>query len=457
MSDHMRILAVDPGIQWIEGKNVQRVYPRVGFAYIATVLSQRYTVKVVDVSACQLSFPDMAALMKECNPDMVCITAVAFHHDEALRTGRLAKDVVPQTTVVYGGAHPTALYEDFLTAGDLVVLGEGERTVMEIAEKVENRSRDWDDLEGVAFKNENEIVVRERKEMISDLDALPFPDWALFDYSRYLSIPSDRYGRNISFYSISRMRGCPYICSFCSSIHGTTVRCRSAESVIGEMALNLAKFGAHHFDFADSNATVDKEQFIEFCDLMAERKLDIMWNFETRVDLVDEEIVAAAKAGGCQLICYGIESGDEFILRKMGKTYRVDEAEEAVRIAAEAGLMVKSSFILGHPYETMESACRTFDFAKMLRSTYGMDLYFGLVDVYPKSRVYEMAETHEGCRWAASMRNNWSMIQRNTATLETEELDKAQLETLFYTFSDEIKKIPAKDYYKGKTQKWQRK
>lgn len=452
----MRILAVDPGIQWIEGKDVQRVYPRVGFAYIATVLSQLHTVKVVDVSAYQMPFPDLAGLMREFNPDMVCITAVAFHHDEALHTGWLAKEVVPQTTVVYGGAHPTALYEDFLTAGDVIVLGEGERTVMEIAEKVRNHSHDWDDLEGIAFKNGDEIVFRERKEMISDLDALPFPDWGLYDYSRYLSIPSDRYGRNISFYSISGMRGCPYICSFCSSIHGTRVRCRSAESVADEMEHNLRKWGAHHFDFADSNATVDKERFIEFCDLMAERKLDILWNFETRVDLVDEEIVTAARAGGCQLICYGIESGDEFILRKIGKTYSVDEAEEAVRIATEAGLMVKSSFILGHPYETMESACKTFEFAKMLRSNYGMDLYFGLVDVYPKSRVYEMAENHEGCRWAASMRNNWNAIQRNTATLETEELNKEQLETLFYTFSDEIKKIPARDYYKGKTQKWQR-
>ena len=447
----MKILAIDPGIQWIEGKIVQRVYPRIGFAYIATVLSKVHTVNVVDVSAYQTGFSELAERLTQVNPDMVCITAVAFHHDEALETGRLVKKINPNTTVVFGGAHPTALYEEFLAAGDVVVLGEGEKTIKEIAEKVKKQSKDWDDISGIAFRNEDEVVVRERKELISNLDELPFPDWELFDYSKYLCIPSDKYGREIRFYSISGMRGCPYTCSFCSSIHGSTVRCRSAESVVDEMEYNLRKFGAHHFDFADSNATLDKERFIEFCELMEERKLDVLWNIETRVDLVDEEIAEAAKKAGCQVFCYGIESGDEFILQKIGKTYSVDQIEEAVRVATEAGLIVKSSFIIGHPFETAETAEKTFALAKYLRMKYGMDLYFGLIDVYPKQKVYEMAENQEGCTWVEGMRNNWSAIQRNTATLETEELDKDQLENLYHTFTENIKKIPAKDYYKGRT------
>ena len=446
----MKILAIDPGIQWIEGKIVQRVYPRVGLAYIATVLSKGYTVKVVDVSAYQTTVPQLHDSIVTFNPDMVCITAVAFHHDEALEAGKLAKKINPETVVVFGGAHPTALYEEFLTAGDVIVLGEGEKTIMEIAEKVKDHSKDWEDISGVAFKSEDEIVVKKRKE-ISNLDELPFPDWSLFDYSKYLSIPSDKYGREIRFYSISRMRGCPYSCSFCSSLHGTNVRCRSAESVVSEMEYNLKKFGAHHFDFADSNCTIKKEGFIEFCDILSERNLDIMWNMETRVDLVDEEIVTSAQHAGCQVICYGIESGDEYILQKMGKNYSLDQIEEAVRIATEGGLIVKSSFIIGHPYETAETAEKTLALAKSLRIKYGMDLYFGLVDVYPKERIHEMAEHQEGCTWVKGMRNNWNAIQRNTATLETEELNKDQLENLYNTYTDEIKKIPANDYYKGRT------
>ncbi len=447
----MNVLAIDPGLQWIEGKNVQRVYPRIGFAYIATVLSQEHHVKVVDVSASQITRSQLANIYTQVNPDIVCITAIAFHHDDALDTGRLAKKIDPDTTVVFGGAHPTALYEDFLTAGDVVVLGEGEQTIQEIAEAVSNGSCCWDDIKGVAFKNGEETVVKERRDPISNLDDLPFPDWELFDYSHYLSIPSDTYNKDIHFYSLSGMRGCPYVCSFCSSLHGTTVRCRSPESVVNEMAFNLKKFNAHHFDLADCNATVEKERFLEMCGMLEEMNIDVMWNMETRVDLVDEEIVSAAKKGGCQVICYGIEGGDEFILKKIGKTYSVDQIEEAVRIASDAGLIVKSSFIIGHPYETMDSAEKTFELAKKLRIKYGMDLYFGLIDVYPKSKVYEMAENQEGCTWVEGMRNNWKAIQRNTATIETEELDKQQLEHLFYTFTDEIKKIPATDYYKGKT------
>ena len=447
----MRILAIDPGLEWIEGKHVPRVYPRIGFAYIASVLSKTHSVTVVDISALGMDWRELADIMRKVHPDMICITSVAFHHGEACAAGHLARKICPGVPVIYGGAHCTALFDEFCDVGDCVVLGEGEVTISEIADHIEGRHCDWNDIRGIAFHNESECVVTPPREQIANLDDLPFPDWSLYDYSNYLSIPSDRMDRPIHFYSISGMRGCPYICSFCSSIHGTEVRYRSGESVVDEINYNRDRYGAYHFDFADSNMTLERNRFMELCSSMEERELGVMWNMETRVDLVDQEIVQAAHQAGCQVICYGIESGDQDILRKMGKSFTLDQIEYAVQVATEAGLLVKSSFILGHPYETRGSVEETLALARHLRQDYGMDSYCGLVDVYPDSLLHHMAEKGEGCRWVEGMRNNWDAIQRNTATLETDELDKDQLESLFHRFSQEINKIPARDYYRGKT------
>lgn len=446
----MRILAIDPGLQWIEGKQVPRVYPRIGFAYIVTVLSKHHSVTVVDISAARMISPNLAEIMDRVNPELICITSVAFHHSEACATGHLARKMCPGVPVVYGGAHCTALYEEFARIGDCVVLGEGESTILEIADNLEQGLTAWDDMRGIAYTNESECVVTRTREQISDLDTLPFPDWSLYDYSQYLSIPSES-NDPIHFYSINSMRGCPYVCSFCSDLHGTQVRYRSSASVVDEMERNRNMFGARHFDFADSNMTVDKEHFIDFCEHLRERELDVLWNMETRVDLVDEEIVQAAKQAGCQVICFGIESGDEYILKKMGKSFTTEEIEAAVCMATDVGLLVKSSFMLGHPYETEDSVEKTCALAKHLRMEYGMDLYCGLLDVYPTTRVHHMAEEEEGCRWVEGMRENWDAIQRTTATVETDELSAATLESLLHTFTTDIEKIPAPDYYRGKT------
>jgi radical SAM superfamily enzyme YgiQ (UPF0313 family) len=451
MGEEMRILAIDPGFQWIEGKQVSRVYPRIGFAYIATVLSTHHAVTVIDVSATQMSSRTLVEIMKKITPEMVCITSVAFHHGEACATGHLVQKICPGVPVVYGGAHCTALFEEFARIGDCVVLGEGESTIMEIADHIQQGLKDWEDIPGIAFNSESECVVTSSRKHITELDSLPFPDWSLYDYSQYLSIPSENKNRPIHFYSINSMRGCPYDCSFCSDLHGTQVRHRSSESVVNEMEYNRDTHDAHHFDFADSNMTVDKELFLELCTHMVERDLGVLWNMETRVDLVDEEIVTAAHQAGCQVICYGIESGSDCILKKMGKSYSLDQIEAAVQMATEAGLLVKSSFILGHPFETAESVEETFTLARNLRKTYGMDSYCGLVDVYPHTRLHHMAENEDGCWWVEGMRENWDAIQRNTATVETDDLSRDQLESLLHRFTNEIDKIPSKDYYRGKT------
>jgi radical SAM superfamily enzyme YgiQ (UPF0313 family) len=453
MGEEMRILAIDPGLQWIEGKQVPRVYPRIGFAYIATVLNTHHTVTVIDMSASQTTWKSLAEVMRSIDPDVVCITSVAFHHGEASTAGHLARKVCPGIPVVYGGAHCTALYEEFARIGDCVVLGEGESTIMEIVEYIQHGMRDWEDIPGIAFESGSECVVNNPRDPIKELDMLPFPDWSLYDYSQYLSIPSENNKCPIHLYSISSMRGCPYSCSFCTDLHGTEVRHRSSESVVDEMEYNRDTYGALHFDFADSNMTVHKDRFLDFCTLMMERDLDVMWNMETRVDLVDEEIVQAAHQAGCQVICYGIESGSQYILKKMGKCFTLDQIEAAVQMATEAGLLVKSSFILGHPYETIESVEDTYTLAKNLRRTYGMDSYCGLVDVYPQTHLHEMAEREEGCRWVDGMRENWDAIQRNTATLETDRLSKDQLESLLVRFTQEIEKILSKDYYRGRTKR----
>jgi radical SAM superfamily enzyme YgiQ (UPF0313 family) len=208
--------------------------------------------------------------------------------------------------------------------------------------------------------------------------------------------------------------------------------------------------GAAHFDFTDSTATVKHERFLHMCSLLIEKGFheQITWNFETRVDLVNKKLFATARKAGCTMVFFGVESGDETVLASMNKNIDLSMIDRAVRAAVESGLKVKVSFLIGHVFETEQSARNTYALARHLRETYGVDISLNLIDIYPGTELYTMVEEGKGgAHWINGCRNNWNAYFRSTPLIESHGLSSQRLKLLFDEFTEELKKIPLNGFY----------
>lgn len=447
----MKVLLIDPGKRYLEKeKNVVKPYPHIGLVYLASYLLQNdVQVQMMDVGANDIDDNKFTEILLGYQPDIIGITAMTFSILEVYRISKLIKKISPEFYVILGGAHGSSVPEQVLEETpeiDLVVRGEGEITLHQIVQACESgqlASR-LPEIKGITYRNGNKIISNPAQEWIYDLDQLPFPDWSLVDYSKYFKLYSDKYKEEISMYQISGSRGCPYSCIFCFPLLGRPFRFRSPESVVTEMEWIHNQFGAKHIDFTDSTTTVDRERFLRLCDLIIEKGLHekLQWIFETRANLVDSEILRKAKAAGSELVYYGLESGDDYILDKMNKQITTEMAEKAVQMAVEVGLKVKVSFILGHPYETVASANRTFEFAKKLKRLYGIDMYFNLIDIYPGTELFNAVDQGiGGLKWIKGNRNNWTRYLRSAPMIEVNDLNANTALELYDKFVTGISEI----------------
>jgi len=447
----MNILLVDPGKRYLErSENVPKVYPHIGLAYIGTVLQEEgVAVRMFDEGVTTDRFRDV---LVQYSPDMVGITAMTFNILDAYRVAKVTKELT-EAAVVLGGAHPSALPEKTMEECpecDIIVRGEGEYAISQIA-----AGTDLPKIPGIVYRTSqistSQITSTGVPAVIKSLDDLPFPDWSLFDYSKYCTIHSEKFSKRIHLHQVSGSRGCPYTCTFCYPLHGRNFRFRSPENIADEIEYNVNK-GAVHFDFTDSTATLMEDRFIKMCSLLMERGLHevITWNFETRVDLVSKALLETARKAGATMIFFGIESGDEDILKSMKKSIDLSVVERAVKTASNAGLKVKVSFLIGHAYETENSARNTFALAEKLRRTYGVDISLNLIDIYPGTHLYSMVEQGEGgARWISGKRNNWASYYRATPMVEFDGLSAARLEELFWEFKKSLNSLPKKGFYES--------
>ncbi|MBU7031707.1 MAG: B12-binding domain-containing radical SAM protein [Theionarchaea archaeon] len=441
----MRVLLVDPGRRYLErSEPVPKVYPHIGLAYLGSVLAREgISVSVFDEAVSDLTFED---ILHSDPPDFVGITAMTFNVCEGYRIARLTKDH-SDARVILGGAHPSAapsLTMEECPECDIIVQGEGEISLPRII-----RGESLQKIPGIFYREGRKIHSTGPPDFIENLDDLPFPDWTLFDYSKYCTIYSEKFAKRIHLHQVSGSRGCPHFCTFCYPLHGRSFRFRSPQSIVNEIEHNVER-GAAHFDFTDSTATVVEKRFLSLCSSLIERGLNerISWNFETRVDLVNRNLFEVARSAGCSMVFFGIESGDDKVLASMNKSIDLSMIDVAVRTAVKAGLKVKVSFLVGHVFETEESARNTYTLARSLRERYGVDISLNLIDIYPGTRLYTMVEEGKGgARWIPGTRHNWSAYFRSTPLIEFDTLPSHRLTALFQEFSEDLKRIPLDGFY----------
>ncbi len=207
------------------------------------------------------------------------------------------------------------------------------------------------------------------RELIKDLDALPYPARHLFDLGQYpLYAPNGE-----PMLTVLSSRGCPYNCSFCfKGIVGRTYRQRSPDNIADELQYIIDNHGVRNFYFIDDLFTIDVRRLETILDHFIERNMDIRWRCLARVDRVNPELLAKMYQAGCRQIHYGIESGNEEVLKRTAKHIRLDQVRDAVRWTEEAGIQSKGYFILGLPGDNEETMEETIEFAASLELSEAM-------------------------------------------------------------------------------------
>jgi len=285
--------------------------------------------------------------------------------------------------LVAGGPLPTCDPLPFLEHFDVVVRGEGEQTMKELLHAYEE-GLDLNCVPGIVHRTSNflpgrsegEISFSAERPFEKNLDSLPFPARELLPNEQYIQYGRKKYGYSIT--TIMSTRGCPYRCEFCSNVvFGGSYRERSPKNVVDEIeeALDL---GYDRISFADDVFTLNRRRVLGICEEIKQRGLHFHWECLGRVDSMDYSTALEMKKAGCTRIYFGIESGNDQILKLMNKNITTEKARNAVEAAHQAGLEVGAFFILFYPGETDETVLNTLRFATSLP----LD-YLGLSMPYP--------------------------------------------------------------------------
>jgi radical SAM superfamily enzyme YgiQ (UPF0313 family) len=359
----------------------------IGLAYIAAVLMEDgHKVEAMDLTVHPRSPEEFKAIVGEKKPDIVGFSAVTPTVNMAVSYAAKAKEAGCPLTVA-GGPHVTALPDEALGGGvDVVVRGEGELTMRELAADPGN----YAGIKGVSYIRDGKVAHNPDREFIQDLDGLPFPARSLFpDMRLYKGQPV--LGNRTPIGNISTSRGCPYGCRFCfKALFGRKFRTRSAESIVAEWERLVKDFGVKEITISDDAFTTDAERVHRVCDLLIEKKLNIPWTCSNgiRVNTATYELLSHMKKAGCYRVAFGIENGDQEILNKIGKKITLRQVEDAVKTARRVGIKTTGFFMLGGPWDTVESMKKTIAFAVKVQPDYAQ---FSIATPYPGSELYDIA------------------------------------------------------------------
>jgi anaerobic magnesium-protoporphyrin IX monomethyl ester cyclase len=379
------ILVNPPPYKIIEPYYDTPEYPRTSLAHLAGYLRrQAIEVGVLDCKYDRLAYDGALQRISSSKTKIIGFTSFTNEIKQAAQLAQAVKKHNPDITTIIGGVHVSALPEETIREFpefDYGVVGEGEITLYQLIRALEEKS-DIESIAGICFrKGDSEICKTSPRELISDYDSLPMPAWDLFRPARE--------------YIIQSSRGCPFNCDFCMNPSGRAVRSRNPENVYKEIEWLVKELGAKKIVFGDENFSIDIPRAIRICELIKEAELNkrFEWDCSTHISTINSELARAMKRAGCISVGLGIESGDETILKKMGKGISFNKVFDTLSILKKEKLPYRTFFILGQPNETYETAKKTIEFAVKLNP---MLPIFGIMVPYPGTKIAQLAKKGEG-------------------------------------------------------------
>jgi len=394
--------------------------PPLSLSYLASALAREgIEVKILDFLVTQYHPKKLRRELEEYRPQLVGATCVTLNYPIARRMLKVCKAFDPHIFTVIGGPHVTFVPEETLLRSpwiDTIVIGEGERTLVELVRTVEE-DKDIHHVSGIAFADEDMVVKTPPQARIENLDQLPLPARELLPMARYRALGTPC--------TVITSRGCPYSCIFCSGrrMFGPKVRFRSPGLVVDEIEKLQRDFGLAKINIVDDTFTLNHHHARAVCEEMLRRNLKIKWSVFARVDKISEDLAQLMKRAGCEWVLFGVESADEGILKTIKKGITLEEVRRGVKIAAEAGINVFNSFILGLPGESWNTALKSMAFGDELYHKYGAKYGFHILSPLPGTELYERAKDY-GIR---ILSRNWARYNANEPITETATLSKEMI------------------------------
>jgi len=389
--ENMKVMLIYPPISaedtYADFSFAAPILPPLGLAYLAAfLLKEGVDVRIVDCVAEKLNYNRLLVKIKEYKPQVVGFNANTISYPKVQKALPMIKKLNPQIITVIGGAHPSAMPKQVLEENsdlDVVVFGEGEFTLLEIVKNLEN-NKYLENIAGTVVRKKNKIIVNKPRQLIADLDNLPFPARNLLqDLKAYSHTPLRGTGFIVSMMT---SRGCPFNCFYCDqAVFNRKWRANSADYVINEIKMLKEKYKADAISFEDDNFALSKDRTIEICQKMMDDNLNIKWSCCIRIDKIDEEILTWMKKAGCRSIYVGIETGNTNMLKSINKNLTLAQIRSALKIAKQVGIEnVYGSFILGLPGDTKKTINQTIEFACSLPLT---GVSFNIFTPYPNTQL----------------------------------------------------------------------
>ncbi len=372
-----------------------------GIASLAAYLREYgFGVAALDCIALELTHEDIIKIIRERKPRSIGISATTYALPASTTLAERLRNEFPNLLIILGGAHANVAAMDAaknIPSIDIVSYHpEGETVIHDILKKFSDHNfnretllNDIDsmkDVKGIIFRNKNEIIKNLPGDIIKDLDFLPLPARDLFPIERYVPLPNQY--KKLPMTNMVVIRGCPYVCTFCDQA-ATTARRRSPHKVIEEIKDVVQKYGVKEISFWDDTMSYHKKWMNEFCNLLIEAKLDLIWSCYAAVNTVNQEILYLMKKAGCWNIFYGYETGVAKLAENI-KTNRKNKSMEYMMEVAKwtkkAGIEVRGSFMIALPGETPELAEQTIKDALKLDPEYAQ---FSIATPYPGTALYD--------------------------------------------------------------------
>ena len=288
----------------------------------------------------------------------------------------------PDVKIVLGGPGPSAVASEILKvtpAVDFVVYGEGEETVVELLSFLTRGLPPVSEIVGLAWRAPDGSVVKNPPRLRRrDLDSISLPAYHHVNLAAYDVV------------GVITARGCPYSCTYCDvvSMWKRQSIARDVNAVLAEIVSLKRRFGVRHVAFVDDLFTVDRKRTVHLCNVLRAENCPTTWGCTTRIDRVDDDLLALIAKAGCNYVFYGVESGSAKILARVNKVIPFEQTARAVRTSAKLQMYVHTPLMWGFPFEDIRDFHETLLFGRYLESC-GAEVFYTLATPLPATSLYE--------------------------------------------------------------------
>jgi radical SAM superfamily enzyme YgiQ (UPF0313 family) len=338
----------------------------------------------------------LTSIIAEAKPDLLCLTSFSLEKEVTHDLAERVKNTLPDCRIFLGGPYPTSDPDSAMADKniDMAFIGEGEQSFLAVLNAMENGG-DYEQIKGIAFRRNGEVVNTGYPDMISDLDEIPVPAWDLVDLEFMFSRKGKRsmmnkLQRHNEAVSVFTTRGCPYRCTYCHNVFGKKLRKRSTDHVIEELKLLQQKYGVKELEFLDDIFNMDMQRSHEIFDRMRAEGLNFKITFPNglRSERLDADLIRKFKQGGVYWITVAIESGSPRIQKLIKKNVNLEKAQENINLISKHGINCNGFFMMGFLDESEEEIRQTIEFA--VKSKLIIASFF-ILTPFPNTEIYDQA------------------------------------------------------------------